>query len=51
MEKVSEEYELMKAGRSYYFDDFLYEKQKECAKSLSKINALPFGNKKREKIA
>ncbi|HJD05503.1 MAG TPA: sugar O-acetyltransferase [Candidatus Onthoplasma faecipullorum] len=50
MEKVSEQYERMKAGKSYHFDDFLYEKQKECAKSLSKINALPFGNKKREKL-
>lgn len=48
--KISEQYNLMKTGKSYYFDDFLYDKQKKCAKSLLKINTLPFGNKKREKL-
>ncbi len=50
MKKISEQYKLMKEGKTYQFDDFLYEKQKECAKTLTKINALPFGNKKREKM-
>lgn len=50
LEKVSEQYQLMKEGKSYRFDDFLYGKQKKCAKALSKINALPFGNKRREKM-
>ena len=50
MEKFSEQYEFMKEGKSYHFDNFLYDKQKKCAKMLSKINALPFGNKKREKL-
>ena len=50
MKKISEQYKLMKEGKTYQFDDFLYKKQKECAKTLAKVNALPFGNKKREKM-
>ena len=50
MKKFSEQFKLMKEGKSYQFDDFLYEKQKECAKKLAKINGLPFGNKRRENM-
>ena len=48
-DKTSEQYSLMKEGKSYSFDDFLFKKQEECSKTLIKINSLPFGNKKREK--
>ncbi len=49
-QQTSEQFELMEQGKSYHFDDFLMNKQKECAKKLAKFNKLPFGNKKREKI-
>ncbi len=47
---TSQQYELMKEGKSYHFDDFLLEKQKACAKKLCKINKLPFGSKRRERL-
>lgn len=50
MEQTSEQYILMQSGKSFKFDDFLYNKQNKCAKMLSKVNRLPFGNKKRDVI-
>lgn len=39
----------MKEGKSFHFDEFLFKKQKDCAKTLAKINKLPFGDSRREK--
>ncbi len=47
---VSEQYRLMKEGKSFRVDDFLYSKQTECSKLLVKINSLYFGNLQREKL-
>ena len=46
----SEHYRLMKEGKPFRIDDFLYKKQTECSKLLVKINALPFGSSRREKL-
>lgn len=48
-DKTSEQFLLMKAGKSFRFDNFLFKKQKECAKILYQINKLPFGDRHREK--
>lgn len=50
MTNISEQYLLMKQGKSFSFDEYLFKRQKECAHKLSKINSLPFGNRKREKL-
>lgn len=47
---VSEQYCLMKEGKSFRVDEFLYGKQAECSKLLVKINSLPFGNSRRGKL-
>ena len=39
----------MQNGLSYRFDDYLYSKQKECSKIISKLGNLPFGSKGRDK--
>src|SRR5574344_292884 len=44
------QYELMKLGKSYYIDSYLFSLQAKSAKTISKINSLPFGNKKREAL-
>lgn len=44
------QYELMQQGKSYYISEYLYGLQKQCARMLSKINTLPYGNGKREKL-
>lgn len=50
MLKETPQYNLMKNEESYFIDDFLFNKQKKCSKTLSKINRLPFGSKRREKL-
>jgi acetyltransferase-like isoleucine patch superfamily enzyme len=50
MIKETPQYNLMKKEESYFIDDFLFNKQKECSKTLSRINRLPFGSKRREKL-
>jgi len=45
----SEQYLLMKKGESFCFDDYLFNKQKQCAKIISYVNKRPFGNMNREK--
>ena len=51
MKQVSDQYNLMKNGKSYHFDDFLYKKQKECAKKIKKLNNLPFDCGRHKKLA
>jgi len=50
MKQVSEQYNLMKNEKSYHFDDFLYEKQKKCAKMIKKLNNLSFDSLRHKKI-
>lgn len=45
---ASEQFSLMKAGKSFHFDDYLFSKQKECSEILCYVNKLPFGDKRRD---
>ena len=45
--KKSEQYELMVQGKPYRFDEFLYAKQRRCAKIIRRVNALPFSSVRR----
>lgn len=47
---TSEQFLLMKENKSFHFDDFLFKKQKNCAKTILKINNLPFGDHHRNKM-
>ncbi len=47
---VSEQYRLMKEGKSFRVDGFLSGKQTECSKLLVRINSLHFGSLRREKL-
>lgn len=40
----------MQQGKSFYIDEYLYERQSNCSKTLVKINSLPFGSARREKL-
>lgn len=48
--EISNQYFLMKEGKSYYIDEYLFERQHACAKQLAAINALPFGSVERERL-
>lgn len=48
--KSSQQYSLMREGKTFHFDDYLFSKQKACAKVLAKINHLPYGNAHRKKL-
>lgn len=50
MKNYSKQYELMKKGESYFIDEFLFKKQRNCSRKISKINKLYFGNSKRNKL-
>lgn len=48
--KQSKQYELMKNGDSYHFDEYLFSLQKKASRLVKRVNALPFGNPFRERI-
>ncbi len=50
MKQHSNQYELMKKGESYYFDDYLFSLQKKASRLIKRVNALPFGNPIRDRI-
>ena len=50
MIEKSKQYELMQKEESYIIDEYLFSKQNQCSKLVTKINKLPFGNIKREKL-
>lgn len=50
MKQQSEQYELMKSGKSYHFDDYLFGMQKKASRLVKKINALPFGDRRRDRL-
>ena len=50
MKKPSDQFDLMKEEKSFYIDDYLWGQQKKCSKLLSRLNAMPYGDKRRNKI-
>lgn len=50
MKQQSKQYELMKNGESYHFDDYLFDLQKKASRLIKRVNALPFGNPLRDRI-
>ena len=46
---MKEQLKLMERDQPYHFDAELDEMQKECAKTLNKLDRLPYGNPKRNK--
>ncbi len=44
----STQYALMQEGKTYHFDEYLYEAQHECSKLLTKINASAYDANSRE---
>lgn len=44
------QYDLMKDGKQYVFDDYLYKLQKKCFRKLRIINFLPFSSRIRDNI-
>lgn len=50
MKQHSTQYELMKKGESYHFDEYLFSLQKKASRMVKRVNSLPFGNRMRKKI-
>lgn len=50
MKQHSKQYELMKKGESYHFDDYLFSLQRKASRIIKKVNALPFGNPIRDRL-
>lgn len=50
MKKQSKQYELMKNGEPYHFDEYLFSLQKKASRMIKQVNKLPFGNPRRDKI-
>lgn len=46
----SEQYDRMRAGDSFVFDEYLYSLQRQCSETMLQINSLPFGDKKRDEL-
>lgn len=46
----TEQYDRMRAGDSYVFDEYLYSLQQQCSEILMQINSFPFGNVKRDEL-